>query len=82
MCIVLLVCRNVRAEETTENTETFKMSDRVYMCSKWLSSVIDNFCNNVYKIVKRDTSIMLGMYYCIVGISSLCYRIFYISEIC
>lgn len=62
MFIVLSICRNVSAEENSEDTETYKMSDRVYMCSKWLSSVIDNFCNNVYKIVKRDTSLMLGMY--------------------
>ncbi|CAH2105640.1 unnamed protein product [Euphydryas editha] len=35
------------------------MSDPVYTCSKWLSSLIYNICNNVYKIVKRDTSVMI-----------------------
>nr|XP_034830165.1 uncharacterized protein LOC117987297 [Maniola hyperantus] len=57
--IILLLHRNSTIVHATENTETFKMSDRVFTCSKWLSSVIENFCNNVYKIVKRDTSAML-----------------------
>ncbi|XP_045446961.1 uncharacterized protein LOC123655171 [Melitaea cinxia] len=57
--IVLLLSRNLTTIEGVENTETFKMSDSVYTCSKWLASIIDNFCNNVYKIVKRDTSLIL-----------------------
>ncbi|XP_023949432.2 insulin-like isoform X2 [Bicyclus anynana] len=56
--IIFFLQRNlmiVHAEETA----TIKMSDRVFTCSKWLSSIIDNLCNNAYKIVKRDTSAML-----------------------
>ncbi|CAF4811375.1 unnamed protein product [Pieris macdunnoughi] len=40
-------------------TETYRMTDHVFTCSKWLSSVIENLCNNVYRIVKRDTSLLM-----------------------
>lgn len=42
------------------NAETYKMTDRIFTCSKWLSSIIDNICNNVYRIVKRDASLLMG----------------------
>ncbi|XP_068631297.1 uncharacterized protein [Battus philenor] len=57
--VVLLLSRNNNIASATENSETFKITDRVFTCSKWLSSLIDKFCNNVYKIVKRDTSLMI-----------------------
>ncbi|VVC88313.1 unnamed protein product [Leptidea sinapis] len=59
--IVLIILRNISPMWASEHgdTETYRMSDRVYTCSKWLSSIIDNICNNVYKIVKRETSIMV-----------------------
>ncbi|CAG9560034.1 unnamed protein product [Danaus chrysippus] len=52
---LLLLNRSSNAEDT----EVYKMSDRVFTCSKWLSSVIDNFCNKVFKIVKRDASSLI-----------------------
>ncbi|CAH2105639.1 unnamed protein product [Euphydryas editha] len=57
--IILLLCRNLTTIEGVENKKIYKMSDPVYTCSKWLSSLIYNICNNVYKIVKRDTSVMI-----------------------
>ncbi|XP_046963482.1 uncharacterized protein LOC124532570 [Vanessa cardui] len=56
--VIFLLHRNVNAVEKTEDTEIYKMTDKVFTCSKWLSSIIYNFCNNVYKIVKRDTSLL------------------------
>ncbi|CAH2071448.1 unnamed protein product, partial [Iphiclides podalirius] len=57
--VVLLLNRSSSVVYGMDNSETFKITDRVFSCSKWLSSLIDNFCNNVYKIVKRDTSLMV-----------------------
>ncbi|XP_072939981.1 uncharacterized protein [Epargyreus clarus] len=56
---VILILTKSYTFAYAENTEIFRMTDRVFTCSKWLSSIIDNFCNNVYKIVKRDTSVMM-----------------------
>ncbi|XP_047528789.1 uncharacterized protein LOC125065301 [Vanessa atalanta] len=56
--IMFILHRNVNAVEKTEDTEIYKMTDKVFTCSKWLSAIIYNFCNNVYKVVKRDTSLL------------------------
>ncbi|KAG6444214.1 uncharacterized protein LOC115456422 isoform X2 [Manduca sexta] len=37
----------------------YNINDKVLSCSGWLSTIIYNFCNNHYKIVKRDTSLMI-----------------------
>ncbi|KAM3967366.1 uncharacterized protein ACR2FA_011714 [Aphomia sociella] len=42
-----------------EEVMTFKITDTVFTCSVWLSALIDRVCDNVYKIVKRDTSILM-----------------------
>nr|XP_037868992.1 uncharacterized protein LOC119628374 isoform X2 [Bombyx mori] len=43
-----------------DNAErVYSIHDKVTSCSGWLSTIIFNFCNNVYKIVKRDTSLMI-----------------------
>ncbi|XP_013138829.1 PREDICTED: uncharacterized protein LOC106103593 isoform X2 [Papilio polytes] len=50
---------NINTAYGSDINDTFKITDRVFSCSNWLSSLIDNICNNVYKIVKRDTSLMI-----------------------
>ncbi|XP_013138828.1 PREDICTED: uncharacterized protein LOC106115675 isoform X1 [Papilio xuthus] len=57
--VVLLLNRNINTAYGSDINDTFKITDRVFSCSNWLSSLIDNICNNVYKIVKRDTSLMI-----------------------
>ncbi|CAK1546102.1 unnamed protein product [Leptosia nina] len=56
--IILLIHANINPAQA-EDAGTYRMTDRIFTCSKWLSSIIDNFCNNVYKIVKRDTSLLM-----------------------
>ncbi|XP_038220198.1 uncharacterized protein LOC119838351 [Zerene cesonia] len=58
--IVLILHRNLSPVVGAEGADIYRMTDSIFTCSKWLSSIIDNFCNNVFKIVKRDTSVMLG----------------------
>lgn len=44
-----------------DNAErVYSLDDKVKCCSRWLSTIIFNFCNNAYKIVKRGTSLMIG----------------------
>lgn len=49
----------VNGNDETEKV-VYNINDQVYTCSSWLSRVIFEFCNNTYKIVKRDTSLMIG----------------------
>ncbi|XP_052749352.1 uncharacterized protein LOC113515625 isoform X2 [Galleria mellonella] len=57
ICIILLLYRNVvHAEEV----QTYKITDTVSFCSSKLSVMISKLCDNQYKIVKRDTSILIG----------------------
>ncbi|CAG4915615.1 unnamed protein product [Colias eurytheme] len=58
--IVLILQRNISLVVGAEEAEIYRMTDSIFTCSKWLSSIIDNICNNVFKIVKRDTSVMMG----------------------
>ncbi|KAL0832711.1 hypothetical protein ABMA28_000893 [Loxostege sticticalis] len=37
----------------------FHMTDTVFTCSSYLSALITNFCDNIFKIVKRDTNSVL-----------------------
>ncbi|XP_062526083.1 bombyxin B-3-like isoform X2 [Bombyx mori] len=38
-----------------DNAErVYSLDDKVKCCSRWLSIIIFNFCNNAYKIVKRE----------------------------
>ncbi|XP_063532796.1 bombyxin A-2 homolog [Cydia strobilella] len=58
--IVVLLGNNLLALAQDE-TGLFRLSDSVNKCSHLLSQMIANLCNNIYKIVKRDTrsSIMI-----------------------
>ncbi|XP_059052783.1 bombyxin A-3 homolog [Achroia grisella] len=42
-----------------EETKTYRITDKVFTCSGWLSLLINKVCDNVYKIVKRDTSLLM-----------------------
>ncbi|CAK1598705.1 unnamed protein product [Parnassius mnemosyne] len=57
--VVLLLNGHNSISYGMENGETYKITDKVFSCSKWLSLLIANVCNNVFKIVKRDTSLMI-----------------------
>ncbi|XP_075971610.1 uncharacterized protein LOC142973616 isoform X2 [Anticarsia gemmatalis] len=51
----MLLYSNERLVSADEE-KTYSINDEVLSCSGWLSSIIFNFCNNTYKIVKRDTA--------------------------
>ncbi|XP_060801935.1 bombyxin A-2 homolog [Amyelois transitella] len=54
--IILLLCRNnVFAVEPVN----YKINDTILICSRWLGRTLANVCDNDYKIVKRDTSILM-----------------------
>ncbi|KOB77284.1 Insulin-like peptide 6 [Operophtera brumata] len=42
-----------------QDKKVFHINDVVSSCSSWLSTMIFDFCNNDFTIVKRDTSLML-----------------------
>ncbi|KAJ8733412.1 hypothetical protein PYW08_001710 [Mythimna loreyi] len=54
--IVMILYSN---ESLADEDRVFNINDKVLSCSGWLSRIIFNFCNNTYKIVKRDTSVMI-----------------------
>ncbi|XP_053603842.1 uncharacterized protein LOC128671418 [Plodia interpunctella] len=54
--IILLLCRDSVVAEEPVN---FKITDTLLICSSWLASVITKVCDNTYKIVKRDTSVLM-----------------------
>ncbi|KAJ0178850.1 hypothetical protein K1T71_005625 [Dendrolimus kikuchii] len=54
--IVIILSRN---DNLVYAARTYSINDEVKSCSGWLSTIIYNFCNNTYKIVKRDTSLMI-----------------------
>lgn len=58
--IVMLLSRHNIYVHGDEGTRTYKITDKVFTCSSWLSMLINKLCDNVYKIVKRDTSLMIG----------------------
>lgn len=51
-----------RSVNIVHGARTYSINDEVTSCSGWLATIIFNFCNNTYKIVKRDTSLMIGIY--------------------
>ncbi|KAJ8727460.1 hypothetical protein PYW07_001579 [Mythimna separata] len=54
--IVMLLYSN---ESFVNANKVYNINDEVLSCSGWLSTIIFQFCNNTYKIVKRDTSVMI-----------------------
>ncbi|XP_073942911.1 uncharacterized protein [Choristoneura fumiferana] len=42
-----------------EEKHVFRLSDKLLRCSSNLSKVIQEFCDNVHKVVKRDTSVII-----------------------
>lgn len=52
----MLLYSNNRLIVAEDNVRTYNIGDRVSGCSTWLSTIIFLFCNNTYKIVKRDTT--------------------------
>ncbi|XP_063360751.1 bombyxin A-3 homolog [Cydia amplana] len=59
--ITVLLGNNLLALAQNETQPLIRLSDSVNKCSHRLSQMIANLCNNIYKIVKRDTrsSIMI-----------------------
>ncbi|XP_063377623.1 bombyxin A-3 homolog [Cydia fagiglandana] len=59
--IIMVLLENNFAAPAQEETHQYRLSDPVNKCSHRLSQMIANLCNNMYKIVKRDTrsSIMI-----------------------
>uniref|UniRef100_A0A2H1V285 SFRICE_002747 n=1 Tax=Spodoptera frugiperda TaxID=7108 RepID=A0A2H1V285_SPOFR len=56
--IVLLLFSNENSVYA-DQVRIYNLNDPVLSCSGWLSNIIFNICNNTYKIVKRDTSLMI-----------------------
>ncbi|XP_047022552.1 uncharacterized protein LOC124631952 [Helicoverpa zea] len=57
VCIVMILYSNEHL--VYGDVKIYSINDEVLSCSGWLSTIIFNFCNNTYKIVKRDTSLMI-----------------------
>ncbi|XP_047984205.1 bombyxin A-2 homolog [Leguminivora glycinivorella] len=55
LIIMVLLGNSLMALAQDEAQEAYKLSDSINKCSKRLSQMIANLCNNMYKIVKRDT---------------------------
>nr|AXZ96486.1 insulin-like peptide 4 [Maruca vitrata] len=57
--IAILLCHQNVCILAEEGTRTYKITDKVSICSSFLALLINKFCDNVYKIEKRDTSLMI-----------------------
>lgn len=58
--IMLILMRSSTIVFGDNAERVYSIHDKVTSCSGWLSTIIFNFCNNAYKIVKRGTSLMIG----------------------
>ncbi|XP_062526084.1 bombyxin A-2 homolog isoform X5 [Bombyx mori] len=52
--IMLILMRSSTIVFGDNAERVYSLDDKVKCCSRWLSIIIFNFCNNAYKIVKRD----------------------------
>ncbi|XP_028026041.1 bombyxin A-1 homolog [Bombyx mandarina] len=52
--IMLILMRSSTIVFGDNAERVYSLDDKVKCCSRWLSTIIFNFCNNAYKIVKRE----------------------------
>lgn len=58
--VIILLNRNSLLVLGQGEKHVFRMSDKLIRCSSNLSKVIQEFCDNMHKVVKRDTSVIIG----------------------